>query len=1164
LVLTPERDTLCNETFTNIIVTSPTVPTNAVKYKFTVETSDPGVYVDPVPAYDIDFGTVIIDSISNTTVTKQRVLFIITPYLWDNNNLEKDCYGIIDTAIIWINPTPIIDIALPDPGDTLYCNESPVEFSVTTLNYDIIGDIVYDIDAVYTDITGVTEGGPFINDQTGFTDTLVNSHLTDIRMVTYTFKPRFINVSSDVSECDIGIDTTIRVYIGATLDDTLTSETKGLYVGGNDLRCFGMDSSFVNLDVWGGFGDKLGLGPYNFNWDPAASIDPASQNQDYLFAGTYPVQITDPIGCTKLDTIVLTQPDLFYTLVDSVVENPCRGGSQAAIFISPYGGIAGYKYFWQAPLEQDFYTRNINNLIEGDYNLTVWDTNNCTYVWDTILLDPNPNSTFIENSRFGSEYQITCYGDSTGWIEVRNALGNGPDSLFTYRWTMPSGDTLLERNLYNLPNGDYFLTVIDTIGCIDTVTVNLAEPPPITIDSVGFMTFAGGFNISCFGTNNGAIDIFDNDVDRIGRSHRYTWTGPPGSITDATSMNQDSLFAGTYYLHIRDSTTNWVCTLDTSFTLIQPGEILLDTAILSDYNGYEIACNGGLSGGIQVSATGGLPMNLQPYNYEWYYLEGQGIVGGNNDTISGLAAGNYRLTVEDSLLCAVDFDFTLDEPETLVATWVPLVRNGSDGVNISCFNGTDGLIENLIVTGGVDHLAYQYYWTRNADGSWNSADSLPSGLPADYYTLLVTDANGCQVSFSDSLIQPDTLVIGNIWAVRPSCAGADNGSVGVENVSGGSGPYDYLWDTPAMDTTAQADNLPPGTYTVIVTDLNYCTATRDTTIGEPEVLEVTIDSISTLSYNGQMISCYGESDAILGAIMDGGTRPYDFRWEFYQNGWVQISVDSILDNRPSGLHRVTMEDVNGCVDTVEIFITQPERLSSQTFVTEAACYNTLTGGIDLHMAGGTPGYIYSWSNNEITSEIQNLLSGNYNVTVVDANNCDYDTTIYVPQPDTLVANLDYTLPSCPDAYDGTAWILPAGGTAPYSIDWSNGGSGDSQTNLGPGLIVVRIQDDNFCEVSDTVLLTSDAESCLIIPTAFTPNADGYNDVWEIEGLEYYPGAIMEIYNRWGVQIFYSENYMDEPFDGTHRGRDLPVDSYHYILRLPDGIQPLTGNVTILK
>jgi len=93
---------------------------------------------------------------------------------------------------------------------------------------------------------------------------------------------------------------------------------------------------------------------------------------------------------------------------------------------------------------------------------------------------------------------------------------------------------------------------------------------------------------------------------------------------------------------------------------------------------------------------------------------------------------------------------------------------------------------------------------------------------------------------------------------------------------------------------------------------------------------------------------------------------------------------------------------------------------------------------------------------------------------------------------------------------------------------------------------------------------ADAMTCLNIPTAFTPNADGYNDDWVIKGMEYYPGATIQIFNRWGQQIFYSENYMDQRFDGTYRGIKLPVDSYHFIIELQNGSPPITGNVTILK
>jgi gliding motility-associated-like protein len=65
-------------------------------------------------------------------------------------------------------------------------------------------------------------------------------------------------------------------------------------------------------------------------------------------------------------------------------------------------------------------------------------------------------------------------------------------------------------------------------------------------------------------------------------------------------------------------------------------------------------------------------------------------------------------------------------------------------------------------------------------------------------------------------------------------------------------------------------------------------------------------------------------------------------------------------------------------------------------------------------------------------------------------------------------------------------------------------------------------------------------------------------------MEYYPGATIQIFNRWGEQIFYSENYMDQRFDGTYRGIKLPVDSYHFIIELQNGSPPITGNVTILK
>jgi gliding motility-associated-like protein len=91
------------------------------------------------------------------------------------------------------------------------------------------------------------------------------------------------------------------------------------------------------------------------------------------------------------------------------------------------------------------------------------------------------------------------------------------------------------------------------------------------------------------------------------------------------------------------------------------------------------------------------------------------------------------------------------------------------------------------------------------------------------------------------------------------------------------------------------------------------------------------------------------------------------------------------------------------------------------------------------------------------------------------------------------------------------------------------------------------------------------ESCLVIPNAFSPNGDGFNDQWIIEGLELYPDPEIRIFDRWGNRVYYSPNPVSEPWDGTFDGRRLPIDSYHYIIDLnTDDDRPVTGNITIVR
>lgn len=109
-----------------------------------------------------------------------------------------------------------------------------------------------------------------------------------------------------------------------------------------------------------------------------------------------------------------------------------------------------------------------------------------------------------------------------------------------------------------------------------------------------------------------------------------------------------------------------------------------------------------------------------------------------------------------------------------------------------------------------------------------------------------------------------------------------------------------------------------------------------------------------------------------------------------------------------------------------------------------------------------------------------------------------------------------------------------------------------------------ITDNNQCEYSDTTVLKAVKPICISIPNAFTPNGDGVNDTWIIEQMDIYPDVKVEIYNRWGELVFYAPKGYSDPWNGTFKGRELPIDSYYYVIDLKNGRDVITGNITIIR
>ncbi len=141
-----------------------------------------------------------------------------------------------------------------------------------------------------------------------------------------------------------------------------------------------------------------------------------------------------------------------------------------------------------------------------------------------------------------------------------------------------------------------------------------------------------------------------------------------------------------------------------------------------------------------------------------------------------------------------------------------------------------------------------------------------------------------------------------------------------------------------------------------------------------------------------------------------------------------------------------------------------------------------------------------------------------------------------------------------------------GGTAPFYISWDRGLPENEEyfDELLWGEYVASVTDFNECVAVDTATVGYTFLSCLVIPNAFTPNGDGFNDLWLIEGLELYPNVDMKIFDRWGNIMHVTTNAADEPWDGSFNGRVLPIDSYHYVIDLNNNEPAILGNITIVR
>lgn len=263
---------------------------------------------------------------------------------------------------------------------------------------------------------------------------------------------------------------------------------------------------------------------------------------------------------------------------------------------------------------------------------------------------------------------------------------------------------------------------------------------------------------------------------------------------------------------------------------------------------------------------------------------------------------------------------------------------------------------------------------------------------------------------------------------------------------------------------------------------------------------------------------------------------------------------------------------NYFIDDVEILSTSG--ISTATINTTSSIINVSCNGLSNASATVTvldPGtYNYFWSpTNYTTSEVSNLSVGNYTVNISDGLCSSKNITLTITEPPEINTIISQNIINSCNSFTSNLNLNVSGGTPDYNINWSNGVLNATSISVicnSSCIYSYTVTDANNCFTSQSIQINGYQTNSTFenIPNVFTPNNDGVNDFFDFKTIESCNLFTFEIYDRWGLKIFYSQNNKATKWDGkTLNGDVVPDGTYYYIMET-NSSKKLKGNITIFR
>jgi hypothetical protein len=797
--------------------------------------------------------------------------------------------------------------------------------------------------------------------------------------------------------------------------------------------------------------------PYFFEWSNGST----EQNQDSLAPGSYFVTITSSNGCSTVAETLVEGPLAPEPIALNILPSLC-GNDNGSIETHANGENGPFTFAWNTGSAEPLLT----DLAPGIYTLTVTDTLGCVGSANFEVEEiPGPFVTAFESLP-------TFCGNDNGSVAVVPGGDFGP---FTYAWENGSTDS----TAVDLPPGFISVAITDSNGCVVTDSVEVLEIPGPAVE------FATTSPSLCGGADGTATVLPSGN-------EPFTFEWESGS-TDTTITD---LAAGEYLVSVTDGN----------------GCVTVATAVVEDLPGPELSFSATLptgciipDGTATVEAAG-----TEPFLYLWNN-------GDTTATATGLLPGVYEVAVTDNNNCVSSGTVTVDEPAgptlTIVTTppstcqesdavaevavegvW-PFSYNWSSGSTdsiatglspgaytvevtdaVGCVSTAEAIIEvftdlaiaadsvaaaicgepngyiEVGITGGT--WPYAFAWSNGA------VDSVLTDLPADTFSVVVTDAFGC-VTEATYIVEDAASPAIDSFATFTAYCGLPTGSAEVF-FSGGTGNLSVLWNNGGVEPAIT--DLVPGEYSIIVTDSNGCEATGSVVVDNEDGQTLSIELVQ------QPTACVAE-DGSLAVLIGGGFGPFTIEWG---TGATTDTITGLI----AGAYTVVVIDDQGCEADAEFDLAGFNAIELDWTTTAATCNNN-NGTLNANLSGGEGPIEYAllFNGEALESDTADqpflfftgLDNGIYELQLSDSTGCVETATIEVAAEDSPVIVPGFTPTTCGQE-NGEAWVEISGGTYPFTFVWDNGQSDSLLANVPAGEYAIAVLDHNGCISTGTVVV----------------------------------------------------------------------------------------------